>query len=398
MTDMTRSGALRTDRALLVLEDGTVYRGYGYGATGASLGEAVFSTGMTGYQETLTDPSYAGQIVVQTAPHIGNTGVNKTDAESRKIWVAGYVVRDAARVASNWRSERTLDEELIEQGIVGIQGIDTRALTRRLRSSGSMRAGVFSGEHAERPEAELLEEVRASEPMAGRKLADSVSVDTAYTVEPHQFNWFAPPVATVVALDLGIKSMTPQRFAERGVRVHVLPASATLEDIYSHNPDGVFFSNGPGDPATADEQVELLQGVLRKGTPFFGICFGNQLLGRALGFGTYKLPFGHRGINQPVKDMTTGKIEITAHNHGFAVDAPIGETVDAPFENSKYGKVFVSHIDLNDNVVEGLQCVDIPAFSVQYHPEAAAGPHDAAYLFDRFVDLMRSVKEGTRNA
>ena len=390
MTDMTRSGALRTDRALLVLEDGTVYRGYGYGATGASLGEAVFSTGMTGYQETLTDPSYAGQIVVQTAPHIGNTGVNTTDAESRKIWVAGYVVRDAARVASNWRSERTLDEELIEQGIVGIQGIDTRALTRRLRSSGSMRAGVFSGEHAERPEAELLEEVRASEPMAGRKLADIVSVDTAYTVEPHQHNWFAPPVATIVALDLGIKSMTPQRFAERGVRVHVLPASATLEDIYSYNPDGVFFSNGPGDPATADEQVELLQGVLRKGAPFFGICFGNQLLGRALGFGTYKLLFGHRGINQPVMDKTTGKVEITAQNHGFAVDAPIGDYVTAP--NAEFGQVMVSHVGLNDNVVEGLTCKDIPAFSVQYHPEAAAGPHDSAYLFDRFIDLMVATK------
>ena len=390
MTDMTRSGALRTDRALLVLEDGTVYRGYGYGATGASLGEVVFSTGMTGYQETLTDPSYAGQIVVQTAPHIGNTGVNTTDAESRKIWVAGYVVRDAARVASNWRSERTLDEELIEQGIVGIQGIDTRALTRRLRSSGSMRAGVFSGEHAERPEAELLEEVRASEPMAGRKLADIVSVDTAYTVEPHQHNWFAPPVATIVALDLGIKSMTPQRFAERGVRVRVLPANATLEDIYSYNPDGVFFSNGPGDPATADEQVELLQGVLRKGTPFFGICFGNQLLGRALGFGTYKLLFGHRGINQPVMDKTTGKVEITAQNHGFAVDAPIGEYVTAP--NAEFGEVMVSHIGLNDNVVEGLTCKDIPAFSVQYHPEAAAGPHDSAYLFDRFIDLMVATK------
>ena len=389
MTDMTRSGALRTDRALLVLEDGTVYRGYGYGATGASLGEVVFSTGMTGYQETLTDPSYAGQIVVQTAPHIGNTGVNTTDAESRKIWVAGYVVRDAARVASNWRSERTLDEELIEQGIIGIQGIDTRALTRRLRSSGSMRAGVFSGEYAERPEAELLEEVRASEPMAGRKLADSVSADTVYTVEPHQFNWFAPPVATIVALDLGIKSMTPQRFAERGVRVHVLPANATLEDIYSHNPDGVFFSNGPGDPATADEQVELLQGVLRKGTPFFGICFGNQLLGRALGFGTYKLPFGHRGINQPVMDKTTGKVEITAHNHGFAVDAPIGGYVTAP--NAEFGQVMVSHVGLNDNVVEGLTCKDIPAFSVQYHPEAAAGPHDSAY-FDRFIDLMVATK------
>lgn len=390
MTDMTRSGALRTDRALLVLEDGTVYRGYGYGATGASLGEVVFSTGMTGYQETLTDPSYAGQIVVQTAPHIGNTGVNTTDAESRKIWVAGYVVRDAARVASNWRSERTLDEELIEQGIIGIQGIDTRALTRRLRSSGSMRAGVFSGEYAERPEAELLEEVRGSEPMAGRKLADSVSVDTVYTVEPHQFNWFAPPVATIVALDLGIKSMTPQRFAERGVRVHVLPANATLEDIYSYNPDGVFFSNGPGDPATADEQVELLQGVLRKGTPFFGICFGNQLLGRALGFGTYKLPFGHRGINQPVMDKTTGKVEITAHNHGFAVDAPIGGYVTAP--NAEFGQVMVSHVGLNDNVVEGLTCKDIPAFSVQYHPEAAAGPHDSAYLFDRFIDLMVATK------
>lgn len=390
MTDMTRSGALRTDRALLVLEDGTVYRGYGYGATGASLGEVVFSTGMTGYQETLTDPSYAGQIVVQTAPHIGNTGVNTTDAESRKIWVAGYVVRDAARVASNWRSECTLDEELIEQGIVGIQGIDTRALTRRLRSSGSMRAGVFSGEHAERPEAELLEEVRASEPMAGRKLADIVSVDTAYTVEPHQHNWFAPPVATIVALDLGIKSMTPQRFAERGVRVHVLPANATLEDIYSYNPDGVFFSNGPGDPATADEQVELLQGVLRKGTPFFGICFGNQLLGRALGFGTYKLLFGHRGINQPVMDKTTGKVEITAQNHGFAVDAPIGEYVTAP--NAEFGEVMVSHVGLNDNVVEGLTCKDIPAFSVQYHPEAAAGPHDSAYLFDRFIDLMVATK------
>ena len=390
MTDMTRSGALRTDRALLVLEDGTVYRGYGYGATGASLGEAVFATGMTGYQETLTDPSYAGQIVVQTAPHIGNTGVNTTDAEAPKIWVAGYVVRDAARVASNWRSERTLDEELIEQGIIGIQGIDTRALTRRLRSSGSMRAGVFSGEHAERPEAELLEEVRASEPMAGRKLADIVSVDTAYTVEPHQHNWFAPPVATIVALDLGIKSMTPQRFAERGVRVHVLPANATLEDIYSYNPDGVFFSNGPGDPATADEQVELLQGVLRKGTPFFGICFGNQLLGRALGFGTYKLPFGHRGINQPVMDKTTGKVEITAHNHGFAVDAPIGGYVTAP--NAEFGQVMVSHVGLNDNVVEGLTCKDIPAFSVQYHPEAAAGPHDSAYLFDRFIDLMVATK------
>ena len=247
MTEMTRSGAFGHGPRVTRLEDGTIYRGYGYGAIGASLGEAVFSTGMTGYQETLTDPSYAGQIVVQTAPHIGNTGVNKVDAESRKIWVAGYVVRDAARVASNWRAERTLDDELRTQSIVGIQGIDTRALTRRLRSSGSMRAGIFSGRHANRPEAELLEAVRASEPMAGRKLADTVSVTEAYTVEPHQYGWFAPPVATIAALDLGIKSMTPQRFAERGVRVHVLPANTTLETVNALRPDGVFFSNGPGD-------------------------------------------------------------------------------------------------------------------------------------------------------
>ena len=206
------------------------------------------------------------------------------------------------------------------------------------------------------------------------------------------------PLYTVAAVDLGIKGMTPHRMAERGCRVHVVPSTITFDELQSLNPDGVFFSNGPGDPEQADPEVNLLRQVLDAGYPFFGICFGNQLLGRALGFGTYKLKFGHRGINQPVKDMTTGKIEITAHNHGFAVDAPIGETVDAPFENGKYGKVFVSHIDLNDNVVEGLQCVDIPAFSVQYHPEAAAGPHDAAYLFDRFVDLMRSAKEGTHNA
>ncbi|MBM7050502.1 glutamine-hydrolyzing carbamoyl-phosphate synthase small subunit [Rothia sp. ZJ1223] len=376
--------------ALLILEDGTVFRGAAYGATGSTLGEAVFSTGMTGYQETLTDPSYAGQIVVQTAPHIGNTGVNEEDAESRKIWVAGYVVRDAARRASNWRSERTLDEELIEQGIVGIQGIDTRALTRHLRSAGSMRAGIFSADAAQRPEAELLDEVKNSVPMAGRALADSVSIDEAYTVEPKNFGWDSEPKATLVAVDLGIKSMTPERFAERGVRVHVVPASSTLEDINGYNPDGVFFSNGPGDPATADTQVQLLQSVLKQGTPFFGICFGNQLLGRALGFGTYKLPFGHRGINQPVLDKLTGKVEITAQNHGFAVDAPVEGTVQAP--EAEFGTVEVSHVGLNDQVVEGLRCLDIPAFSVQYHPEAAAGPHDSAYLFDRFIDLMLEKK------
>ncbi|MFW0110396.1 glutamine-hydrolyzing carbamoyl-phosphate synthase small subunit [Rothia sp. P13129] len=373
--------------ALLVLEDGTVYHGQAYGTVGKTLGEAVFSTGMTGYQETLTDPSYAGQIVVQTAPHIGNTGVNAVDAESRQVWVAGYVVRDAARRPSNWRSEGSLDDYLSAQGIVGIEGIDTRALTRHLRSAGAMRAGIFSGEYAQRPVSELLTMVQESEPMQGRQLAESVSSEQAYTVEPQDFGWEGPIQGVLAALDLGIKSMTPEQFARRGVRVHVLPASSDFEAIQAVKPDGVFFSNGPGDPATANQQVELLQQVLRSSIPFFGICFGNQLLGRALGFGTYKLPFGHRGINQPVLDKTTGKVEITAQNHGFAVDAPLDEVVMAPCE--EFGRVEVSHIGLNDRVVEGLRCLDIPAFSVQYHPEAAAGPHDAAYLFDRFIDLMK---------
>ncbi|MFZ3416730.1 glutamine-hydrolyzing carbamoyl-phosphate synthase small subunit [Arthrobacter sp. 3Tela_A] len=373
-----------------MLEDGRSFRGRSYGATGTALGEAVFATGMTGYQETITDPSYARQLVVQTAPHIGNTGVNSDDAESRRIWVAGYIVRDAARKPSNWRSERTLDEDLAAQGVVGISGVDTRAITRHLRERGAMKAGIFSGEAALRSDAELLAEVRAQESMAGSRLAEEVSIEASYVIEPSAHGWEGEPLFTVAALDLGIKSMTPVRFAERGVRVHVLPASATLEDVQALNPDGVFMSNGPGDPATADNQVKLLRDVLDTGTPFFGICFGNQILGRALGFGTYKLPYGHRGINQPVLDRRTGKVEITSQNHGFAVDAPLDGPVTAP--EARFGKVEVSHISLNDNVVEGLACLDIPAFSVQYHPEAAAGPHDSAYLFDRFVDLMASSK------
>ncbi|MSR97708.1 MULTISPECIES: glutamine-hydrolyzing carbamoyl-phosphate synthase small subunit [Arthrobacter] len=373
-----------------MLEDGRSFRGRSYGATGTALGEAVFATGMTGYQETITDPSYARQLVVQTAPHIGNTGVNSDDAESRRIWVAGYIVRDAARKPSNWRSERTLDEDLAAQGVVGISGVDTRAITRHLRERGAMKAGIFSGEAAQRTDAELLAEVRAQEAMAGSRLAEEVSIEASYVIEPSAHGWEGEPLFTVAALDLGIKSMTPVRFAERGVRVHVLPASATLEDVQALNPDGVFMSNGPGDPATADNQVKLLRDVLDTGTPFFGICFGNQILGRALGFGTYKLPYGHRGINQPVLDRRTGKVEITSQNHGFAVDAPLDGPVTAP--EARFGKVEVSHISLNDNVVEGLACLDIPAFSVQYHPEAAAGPHDSAYLFDRFVDLMASSK------
>ncbi|GGV10552.1 carbamoyl-phosphate synthase small chain [Streptomyces litmocidini] len=377
MTTSTR-GAAKTP-AVLVLEDGRIFRGRAYGAVGETFGEAVFSTGMTGYQETLTDPSYHRQVVVMTAPHVGNTGVNDEDPESGRIWVSGYVVRDPARVSSNWRSRRSLDEELRDQGVVGIQGIDTRALTRHLRESGAMRVGIFSG-NALPDEGTMLAEVRRQPEMKGANLSAEVATQETYVVPAIGEKKF-----TVAAVDLGIKGMTPHRMAERGIEVHVLPATATAEDIYAVRPDGVFFSNGPGDPATADGPVSVMQAVLERKTPLFGICFGNQILGRALGFGTYKLKYGHRGINQPVQDRTTGKVEVTAHNHGFAVDAPLDKVSETPF-----GRVEVSHVCLNDDVVEGLQLLDQPAFSVQYHPEAAAGPHDAAYLFDRFVSLMEA--------
>jgi carbamoyl-phosphate synthase small subunit len=361
--------------ALLVLEDGRTFLGRAYGAIGETFGEAVFSTGMTGYQETLTDPSYHKQVVVMTTPHVGNTGVTDEDPESARIWVAGYVVRDPARTPSNWRSRRSLDDELVAQGIVGISGIDTRALTRHLRERGAMRVGISS---VETDPGALLARVLATDPMTGADLAGDVSTSAAYVVPALGAKRF-----TVAAVDLGIKSMTPHRLAERGVDVHVLPATATMSDVLATAPDGVFFSNGPGDPAAATGPVTLLREVLDRKLPFFGICFGNQLLGRALDFGTYKLKYGHRGINQPVLDRATGKVEITAHNHGFAVDAPVDGESATPF-----GRARVSHVCLNDGVVEGLECLDIPAFSVQYHPEAAAGPHDAAYLFDRFTALM----------
>jgi len=382
------------EEAVLVLEDGRTFRGEAYGAVGETYGEAVFSTGMTGYQETLTDPSYCGQVVVMTAPHVGNTGVNDEDPESRRpspdsgrIWVSGYVVRDPARRPSNWRSRRTLDEELRNQGVVGISGIDTRALTRHLRERGAMRVGIFSGVSAQADPSALVQRVLASPEMAGADFVGEVTTAEPYVIEPA-----GRPEFTVAAIDLGIKTMTPERMAERGIRVHVLPGSATLEQVLAVNPDGVFFSNGPGDPATAHGPVALAQGLLEQRKPVFGICFGNQILGRALGFGTYKLKYGHRGINQPVQDRLTGKVEVTAHNHGFAVDAPTDRVAETPF-----GRVEVSHVNLNDGVVEGLRCLDAPAFSVQYHPEAAAGPHDAAYLFDRFTDLMTQHRNETRD-
>ncbi|GLZ10527.1 carbamoyl-phosphate synthase small chain [Actinomadura sp. NBRC 104425] len=364
--------------AVLVLEDGKTFHGVAYGALGETFGEMVFATGMTGYQETLTDPSYARQIVAMTAPHIGNTGVNDEDPESGRIHVAGYVVREPARVASSWRATGSLESALREQGVVGIAAPGTRALTRHLRDKGAMRAGIFSGDAALAPERDLLDKVLASPSMVGADLARDVSTPEPYVVAAHGAKRF-----TVAAVDLGIKAMTPYRMAERGCEVHVLPATSTAEDILALDPDGVFFSNGPGDPAAAGYAVDALRGVLDAGRPFFGICFGNQIFGRALGLGTYKLRFGHRGINQPVRDRTTGKVDISAHNHGFAVDAPTDGTFDTP-----YGRGEVSHVNLNDGCVEGLRLLDYPAFSVQYHPEAAAGPHDATDLFDRFCELM----------
>ncbi|MFM2352062.1 MAG: hypothetical protein RL096_543 [Actinomycetota bacterium] len=371
-------------QAVLVLEDGRVFRGQSYGAVGKNVGEIVFATGMTGYQETLTDPSYAGQIVVQTAPHIGNTGVNARDEESSKVWVAGYVVRDASRIVSNFRAEKSLGEELEKYSVVGIAGVDTRALTRHLRSAGTMRAGIFSGELAKTPIEELLGEVQSAVKMKGLSLSDTVTTGAAYTnAAEGEF------VGRVAILDLGIKRSTIEHMNQRGLETVVLPAKSDAATILATNPDAVFYSNGPGDPEAAGGQVEVLREILGKKIPFFGICFGNQLLGRALGFDTYKLPFGHRGINQPVLDRKTGRVEVTAHNHGFAVKVDGGPEVQSP---AGFGRVTVSHVSLNDDCVEGLECLDIPAFSVQYHPEAAAGPHDSSYLFDRLVDLIKNNK------
>lgn len=363
-------------KAYLVLDDGRIFEGRSWGALGKTFGEAVFQTGMTGYQETLTDPSYHRQVVVMTAPHIGNTGVNLEDNESSRIWVSGFVVRNPSTITSNWRSTSALEEELIRQGVVGISGVDTRAITRHLRDRGAMRVGIFSDTELTREE--MVIEVRKQSPMSGAYLCGDVSTETPYVVPAIGEKKF-----TVVALDLGIKAATPRNMAERGIEVHVLPYNSTLEEVLSYHPDGVFLSNGPGDPATMTDTVALVRDILIEEIPVFGICFGHQILGRALGFETYKLQFGHRGINQPVLDRKTGKVEITAHNHGFALKAP----TDAIF-TTVFGPGQVTHLCLNDGVVEGLELLERGAFSVQYHPEAAAGPHDASYLFDRFVALM----------
>lgn len=386
---MAEKGHDVTDRtpAILVLADGRTFRGYGFGATGTTLGEAVFTTAMTGYQETMTDPSYHRQIVVSAAPHIGNTGWNDEDNESHgnHIWVAGLVIRDLAQRVSNWRAERSLSEEMEKQGVIGIRGIDTRTLVRHLRNYGSIAAGLFSGEDAKRPVEELLKEVKSQDSMEGADLAAEVSTDEPYTVET-----VGEKKYTVVAFDMGVKTATPRHFSQRGIETIVVPANTSFDKVKSYNPDGVFVSNGPGDPATADEMVGIIKQVLEAKIPFFGICFGNQLLGRALGLDTYKMKFGHRGINVPVRNNVTGKIDITSQNHGFALKAPEGydlNSKDAEFATD-FGPAQVTHICLNDDTVEGVALRNGMAYSVQYHPESAAGPHDANPLFDQFEELM----------
>jgi carbamoyl-phosphate synthase small subunit len=381
--------------AMLVLEDGTTLRGQGVGAAGESFGEMVFNTGMTGYQETLTDPSYCGQIVAMTAPHIGNTGVNDEDPESHRIWVGGYVVREPSRIASSWRAQRSLEAELKAQGITGIAVPGTRALTMRLREHGAMRAAVSTVE--DDPQA-LLERVLASPGMTGADLARIVTTPHPYTVAPPSG---VPTRYRVAAVDLGIKTATPRNMAARGMEVRVLPATSTAAEILAAGPDGVFFSNGPGDPAAAGYAVAAVRGVLGAGVPLFGICFGSQILSRAVGLDTYKLRYGHRGVNQPVMDLRSGRVYITSHNHGFAAALPAGadtsRTGDTwvhvppgarkPFD-TPFGAAEITHVNLNDGVVEGIRLLDRPAFAVQYHPEAAPGPHDAVDLFDQFAALM----------
>ncbi|HXZ63351.1 MAG TPA: glutamine-hydrolyzing carbamoyl-phosphate synthase small subunit [Streptosporangiaceae bacterium] len=403
MTAPTRAPAARAAGgrpALLVLEDGTTFRGTTFGADGETFGEIVFNTGMTGYQETLTDPSYARQIVAMTAPHIGNTGVNDTDPESRRIWVSGYVVREPARLASSWRARRTLQDELAAQGVTGIAMSGTRMLTRHLRDRGAMRAGISADTT---DPAELLARVLATPQMTGADLAAGVSTPEPYVVSPPDG---IPVRFRVAAVDLGIKAATPRSMAALGCEVHVLPATSTAAEILATDPDGVFFSNGPGDPAAIGYAVDAMRGVLAAGRPVFGICLGSQVLGRALGLDTYKLRFGHRGVNQPVQDVRTGRVQITSHNHGFAVALPDGTRpgpgaspegrtpVALRTFDTAYGPAAITHVNLNDGVVEGLRLTEAPVFSVQYHPEAAPGPHDAAGLFGEFCGMLEAARGG----
>jgi carbamoyl-phosphate synthase small subunit len=358
-----------TKPALLALEDGRAFRGRSWAADGESCGEMVFNTSMTGYQEVLTDPSYAGQIVCMTYPLIGNYGVNSADAESSQPWVEGFVVREASRVASNWRAEEKLDDYLKRWQIVAIEGIDTRALVRHIRDKGAMRACIST---IDLDEESLVEKARHSPSMENRELASVVTTKQPYEVPAEGQERFH-----VVCYDFGVKRNSLRNLAGAGCRITVVPAATSADEALAMKPDGVFLSNGPGDPASMTKEVEEVRRIAQSGIPTFGICFGHQLLGRAFGGRTFKLVFGHRGGNQPVKDLQEGGVEITSHNHGFAVLA-----------DSLPPEVEVTHINLNDRCVEGLRHKSLPIISVQYHPEAAPGPHDAEHHFQRFIELM----------
>ena len=356
---------------MLVLEDGRTFRGRAFGVEGESFGEMVFNTSMTGYQEILTDPSYAGQIVCMTYPLIGNYGVNEEDVESRRPWVEGFVVREASRVASNWRSQETLDSYLKRCKIVGIEHIDTRALVRHIRDKGAMRAVIST---VDADDASLLEKVKNSPSMKNRELASSVTIDEKYDFPAARG---AEEKFHVVCYDFGVKTNSLREFSRYGCRLTVIPAETPAREVLAMKPDGIFLSNGPGDPASMQKVVEEIKKLTESNVPMFGICLGHQILGQVFGGETYKLKFGHRGGNQPIKDLSTGKVEITSHNHGFAVDA---ESLPPDVE--------VTHVNLNDNTVAGLKHKTLPVFSVQYHPESAPGPHDSEYLFERFIELM----------
>ena len=379
---------MTTAEALLVLEDGTAVRGAGFGAPGETFGEAVFNTGIGGYQEVLTDPSYAGQIVVMTAPHQGNYGVNGRDAESDRVRVAGFAVREASRRASSWRAEGTLQDELAGAGVGGIEEIDTRMVTRRIRDAGAMRAAIST---VDLDAASLLARVRASPGMAGADLARSVTAAGPYDAD----GFVGPadgsrgPVLRVAAYDFGIKRSILRGLAATGIRAIVLPAATPPEEVVDGGFDGVLISNGPGDPEATAYGVRAAAALLGR-MPIFGICLGHQLLALALGGRTYKMRFGHRGVNQPVMEATTGRISITSHNHGFAVDPAGWERDPHGHARTPFGRVELSHRNLNDGTLEGLRCLDVPAFSVQYHPEAAPGPHDAADLFERFRSMLEA--------
>ncbi|MEC4803400.1 MAG: glutamine-hydrolyzing carbamoyl-phosphate synthase small subunit [Jaaginema sp. PMC 1079.18] len=372
---------LATNPALLVLADGTTYHGYSVGATGTTLGEVVFNTGMTGYQEVLTDPSYCGQIVTFTYPELGNTGVNLEDEESNGPKAKGLIARNICQRPSNWRSTQSLPDYLRQYKIVGIYGIDTRSLTRKLRSTGAMNGGI-STEILD-PE-ELLRQVQAAPSMKGLNLVKEVTTKEVYEWDnPTDTCWeyclserhSSEPKFTVVAIDFGIKRNILQRLASYGCRVIVVPANTPPAEILKYNPDGIFLSNGPGDPAAVREGIETTKELLKAQKPTFGICMGHQILGLSLGAETFKLPFGHRGLNQPAG--LKQKVEITSQNHGFAVTA-----------DSLSADVEITHLNLNDQTVAGLRHKQLPFFSVQYHPEASPGPHDADYLFEQFVKLM----------